>query len=117
MNGHDDLVARPVPLHVVTGGRDSPRPRAWRPETVFVARPGAVLADSTSPERRKIVELCRNPLAAVEIAAYTRLPTSVVLVLASALVDNGVLSVRTAARTDGPSTDLLERVLDGLLKL
>ncbi|MFI6030738.1 DUF742 domain-containing protein [Amycolatopsis magusensis] len=117
MNGHDDLVARPVPLHMVIGGHGSPRLTAWRPETVFVARPGAALADSTSPERRSIVGLCRHPLAAVEIAAHTRLPTSVVLVLASDLVDGGVLSVRTAARTDGPSTDLLERVLDGLLKL
>jgi hypothetical protein len=50
-------------------------------------------------------------------AAHLRLPVSLVVVIASDLVDTGHLQIRSAPRHTPPPAELLEKVLDGLRKL
>jgi hypothetical protein len=54
-----------------------------------------------------------------EIAAYSRLPLGVARVLVADMVDDGLLSLHSAAPRKGftERMDLLERVLSGLRKL
>ncbi|HVV21291.1 MAG TPA: DUF742 domain-containing protein [Pseudonocardiaceae bacterium] len=70
-------------------------------------------------EYRKILELCAQPVAVVEIAAYLRLPVSVTKILVGDLLDSGKVSGRhpmssPASSTQLPSLDLLQDVLRGL---
>ncbi|HWC81915.1 MAG TPA: DUF742 domain-containing protein [Pseudonocardiaceae bacterium] len=72
-------------------------------------------------EYRRILELCAQPTAVVEIAACMGLPVSVTKILVSDLMDAGKVSARhpaTSPATDPlPSPDLLQDVLDGLQRL
>ena len=60
--------------------------------------------------------MCRRLLSLAEAAAYLELPVSVVVVVASDLVDSGHLSVRTQAAAP-VSREVLEELLHGLRKL
>jgi len=101
--------------HVVTGGRAYPSRNTFDAVTLVsvAAEPmGAVL----SPEKQRLMELCRGgALSVAEIAAHLALPLSVTKVLLSDLVDVGYLAIRAPLPpVDTPDLSLLKDVLDGL---
>jgi hypothetical protein len=108
---------RPVRPYVLTGGRAVPTRNTIRPETLVVAAsPGKPLPLSAGRTERALLAMCRQLLSLAEAAAYLELPVSVVVVVASDLVDSGHLSVRTPAGAP-VSREVLEELLHGLRKL
>src|ERR1700760_1705580 len=117
MNGTGEYRDRPVRPYVLTGGRTVPSRNTVRPETlVIAASPGKALPVSAGRTERALLGMCRRLLSLAEAAAYLELPVSVVVVVASDLVDSGHLSVRTPAVAP-VSREVLEELLHGLRKL
>jgi hypothetical protein len=113
----DDYRDSPIRPYVLTSGRAHPSRNTIRPETLLVVDPDAPRPVSASREQRALLDICRGMLSLAEAAAHLRLPVSLVVVIASDLVDTGHLSIRSSLRHSLPSTELLEKVLDGLRKL
>jgi hypothetical protein len=108
---------RPVRSYVLTGGRTVPTRTTIRPETlVIAASPGRPLPVSAGRTERALLGMCRSLLSLAEAAAYLELPVSVVVVVASDLVDSGHLVVR-AAEGSPVNREVLEELLHGLRKL
>jgi len=109
-------VSRP---YTVTGGRTRPQ-GSWQFDLVdFVVRtPKAVDTTYVSPERSRILELCRYPAAVAELASAIGLPMGVVHVLLGDLLQENLIEV-SAAAPRGRVTDLnlLRQVLNGLQAL
>ena len=106
-------VARPYTL---TGGRTRPRGERYFDLIDVVARSGRPAETfSVSPERTRILALCRDPIAVADLASAMGLPLGVVRVLLDDLVHEGLIEVRVAAPR-GRMTDqhVLKQVLDGL---
>ena len=116
MSRGGDYRDRPVRRYVLTRGRAAPTRNAIRPETLVVASGARPLPVSASREERALLGVCRRLLSLAEVAAYLELPVSVVVVVASDLVDSGYLSVRTPA-TSPANREVLEELLNGLRKL
>jgi hypothetical protein len=108
---------RPVRHYVLTGGRTVPTRNTIRPETlVIAASPSKPLPISAGRTERALLGMCRSLLSLAEAAAYLELPVSVVVVVASDLVDSCHLLVRTPV--DAPAgRAVLEELLHGLRKL
>jgi hypothetical protein len=105
----------PVRSYVLTGGRAHPTRNTLRPETLLCAvDDGRELPLGAGRHERALLETCRGTLSLAELAAYLRLPASLVAVLVSDLIDAGYLAVRSGGAHDLPGIDLLEEVLDGL---
>ncbi|MGQ0838165.1 DUF742 domain-containing protein [Actinokineospora sp.] len=69
-------------------------------------------------EHRFVCRLCVDPLSVAEIAVYTRLPIGAARVVIADMIDLGLLIAgRTESTMNGPSIDLLSRVLHGLRDL
>ena len=117
MSGPDDYRDHPVRPYVLTSGRAHPSRNTIRPETLLVVDQDAPPPVSASRDHRALLDLCRGMLSLAEAAAHLRLPVSLVVVIASDLVDTGHLSIRSAPRHTPPSAELLEKVLNGLRKL
>lgn len=113
----DDYRDHPVRPYVMTSGRAHPTRNTIRPETLLVVDPGVRAPVTAGRQQRALLDMCRGVLSLAEAAAHLRLPVSLVVVIASDLVDSGHLSIRSAPRHSLPSTELLEKVLDGLRKL
>jgi Protein of unknown function (DUF742) len=109
-------VVRPYAL---TGGRTEPATGEMLDLISIVARAGAGDRDQAglSPECRKILVLCGNPVTVADVASDTALPLGVVRVLLADLLVQGRLTVLRQNAGERPSTDLLEEVLDGLRAL
>ena len=108
---------RPVRTYVLTGGRTAPTRNTIRPETLVIATsPGKPLPISAGRTERALLGMCRSLLSLAEAAAYLELPVSVVMIVASDLVDSGHLSVRTPGGTP-VSREVLKELLRGLRKL
>jgi hypothetical protein len=108
---------RPVRPYVLTGGRTTPSRNTVRPETLVVAtRSQRQLPVSANRTERALLGMCRQLLSLAEAAAHLELPVSVVVVVASDLIDSGHLSVRTSASSSA-NPALLQELLDGLRKL
>lgn len=78
----------------------------------------AELVVGSTPESRRIVELCRPPMSLAELAARLLLPIGVVRVLVGDLLVARALVLDDAV-PDNPGTDirLLEKLLDGIRAL
>ncbi|MDO8142959.1 MULTISPECIES: DUF742 domain-containing protein [Isoptericola] len=108
----------PVRSYVLTGGRSRPTRNTLRPETLLcTVDDGRELPSHAGRHQHTLLRTCRGTLALAEVAAYLRLPVSLVAVLASDLLDGGFLALRSTATHDLPDTELLEEVLDGLRSL
>jgi hypothetical protein len=106
----------PVAAYVLTGGRT--RPKATLPaETLIIALGDKPVPERTSMQHRELLRLCRGQLGLAEVAAHLKLPMSVVRILASDLIDVGLLVVRDTSRDTRPKLELMEQVLAGLRKL
>jgi len=108
-------VVRPYAL---TGGRTEPATGEILDliAIVVAARTGDLAG--LSPEHRKILALCDQPVTVVDVASDTALPLGVVRVLLADLLVQGRLTVmRQQHASERPSADLLEEVLHGLRAL
>jgi hypothetical protein len=108
----------PDRLYTVTGGRS----RADRVDldlvTLIVSE--ANPAAGMQSEHVKILRICRNPTAVVEVASELGLPVSVVKILLSDLLQAGRVSARHPSPPrsgQSPDVALLKKVLSGLQKL
>jgi hypothetical protein len=124
MDDHDDRwtdwdagpVARP---YTVTGGRTRPRGQTHLDLVDIIVRtPKSADITFSSPERSRILELCRVPTAVPELAAAVGLPLGVVRVVLGDLLHENLIEV-IAAAPRGRVTDvrLLRKVLEGLRSL
>jgi hypothetical protein len=123
----------PDRLYTVTGGRSRADEKALDLVTLIVSE-----CDPTpgmQSEHVRILRLCRQPLAVVEISSYLELPVSVVKILLCDLLDTGRVTARhpSSARADTrrrrgsvagepqelfmPDAVLLKKVLIGLERL
>ena len=114
MDAYNDHPVRP---YILTSGRAYPSRNTIRPETLLVVDPDAPHPVTASRQQRELLEMCGGMLSLAEVAAHMGLAVSLVVVIASDLVVTGHLQVRSAPRHMPPSTELLEKVLDGLRKL
>jgi len=113
-----DFTDHPVRQYVITSGRAHPSRNTIRPETLLRAEPEVPTPVTAGRQARALLEMCRGVLSLAEAAAHLSLPVSLVVVVASDLVDSGHLSIRSAPpRHAPPDRDLLEKVLNGLRKL
>jgi hypothetical protein len=113
-----DFTDHPVRPYVITSGRAHPSRNTIRPETLLRVDPDMPTPVTAGRQERALLEICRGVLSLAEAAAHLRLPVSLVVVIASDLLDSGHLSIRSATRRhEPPDRDLLEKVLNGLRKL
>ncbi|RBM21363.1 MULTISPECIES: DUF742 domain-containing protein [Streptomyces] len=111
---------RLIPPYVWTGGRTRPTRNVLDRLTVLRAAVETIPADVSPAEQRVLEILGDGALPLAEVAAHLSLPVSFVKVLASDLVDQGLLIVRAPAALildEQPDTQLLERVIRGLRAL
>jgi Protein of unknown function (DUF742) len=110
-------VSRP---YTVTGGRTRPRGTRYFDLVDLVVR-SARQADFTtfSPERARILDLCRIPVSVAELSAIIGLPLGVVRVLLDDLMYENLIEVMESAPRGGVVTDrrLLSKVLERLRAL
>jgi hypothetical protein len=110
-------VARP---YTVTGGRTRPRGTQYFDLVDMIVR-SARQADATSfsPERARILDLCRIPVSVAEISAIIGLPIGVVRVLLDDLLYENLIEIMQTAPRGGVVTDqrLLSKVLERLRAL
>lgn len=110
---HDDRERALVRPHVVTGGRAHPSRNIFELITIVTA-----VSDrwpGLSPEKRRLMELCRGgALSVAEIAGHLALPVSVTRVLLSDLLDSGHIATLARSSAATPRVQLLQEVLHGL---
>jgi hypothetical protein len=110
----------PDRLYAVTRGRSQVEEDTLDVVTLIVSESESELGMQS--EYRKILALCTQPTAVVEIASYLRLPVGVTKILVCDLVDSGKVSARHPSATPAisdqlPSLDILQDVLRGLHRL
>ena len=106
----------PDRLYIVTGGRSRVDENSIDIVSLIVSE-----CDPTpgmQSEHVKILRMCTNPRAVVEIAAGLGLPVSVVKILLCDLLDTGRITARhpstAPAKTKFPDPAVLKQVLVGL---
>jgi len=118
----DREAGRVVRPYALTGGRTDPAGGAVLDViSVIVAAgppPTAAASRRLSPEHRKLIGLCQEPMTLADAAADMALPLGVVRVLLADLVQQKLIIVqpRRAVRPQA-SPQLLREVLDGLRSL
>jgi len=118
----DREAGRVVRPYALTGGRTDPAGGAVLDliSVVVAAEPPPTAAGSRrlSPEHRKLIGLCQEPMTVADAAADMALPLGVVRVLLADLLQQKLIAVqpRRAVRPQA-SPDLLREVLDGLRSL
>jgi len=112
-DGDAGPVSRP---YMLTGGRTRPRGDRFYALLDVVGR-GPAIPDraSLSPERNRILDICRVPTTVVDLASAVDLPLGVVRILLDDLAQEGLIEVRAPAPT-ARVTDkqLLRQILDAL---
>ncbi|MDT0306363.1 DUF742 domain-containing protein [Streptomyces sp. DSM 44917] len=117
------MTRRLIPPYVWTGGRTHPTRNVLDRLTVLRSAVDEVPGDLTPAQQRVLEILLDGALPLAEVAAHLSLPVSFVKVLASDLLDEGLLHARapapafTPGRAWRPDKKLLERVIDGLRAL
>ena len=101
----DDAFLRPF---ILTQGRTRPLHDGLRIETLILASPAALSAPIRY-ERRRIVELCQQPLSLAEVAVALGVPLGVARVLIADLVAENLISLREP--TELP-VHVIERIRD-----
>ncbi len=117
--------ARPVDretpdrLYTVTGGRTLNGDDPFDLVSLIVSERDP--APGMQSEHVKILRICQNPTAVVEISAYLDLPVSVAKVLLRDLLDTGSVTIRNRAAGPAgphqPDREMLRQVLIGLQRL
>lgn len=113
---YDDAAGPLIRPYAIIGGRVPSED--FDVATQVMAIPTGNDRRGLNPEHIKILELCRTAQSIAELAAYVKVPIAVVKVLCGDLVERGDIIVGPRARaTQSPDRELLEKVLDGLIKL
>ncbi|MCC5037229.1 DUF742 domain-containing protein [Streptomyces sp. WAC 00631] len=101
--------------YVVTDGRAHPTRNTLDLVTLVMAMNDRPLS-GLSPEKKRLMELCRGgALSVAEVAGHLELSVSVVKVLLSDLIDSGHITTRAPVpKAQLPQAQLLQEVLDGL---
>jgi Protein of unknown function (DUF742) len=117
--------ARPVDretpdrLYTVTGGRTLSGDDPFDLVSLIVSERDP--APGMQSEHVKILRICQNPTAVVEVSAYLDLPVSVAKLLLRDLLDTGSVTIRNAVAGPAglrlPDYEMLKQVLVGLQKL
>ena len=109
-----DRGGRVVPVYALTRGRTRSRGVEDMPVETLVTTTG-VPPVGWQPEYLATVDLAERPVSIAEIGAELRVPVGVARVVVSDLVAAGHLAVHLPPSADGgPSTAVLERLLEGL---
>ncbi|AXI78394.1 DUF742 domain-containing protein [Peterkaempfera bronchialis] len=115
------MIRRPVDsedpdrLYTVTGGRSRVDDTVFDLVTLILSE--SEPTPGMQSEHARILRMCRQPTAVVEISAELRLPVSIVKILLSDLHDTGRITARhprSAASRALPDPELLKQVLVGL---
>ena len=110
-----DRGGRVVPVYALTRGRARSRGVEDMPVETLVTTTGVPPPAAWQPEYRTTVELAERPVSIAEIGAVLQVPVGVARVVVSDLVAGGHLAVHLPPTTEGgPSTAVLERLLEGL---
>lgn len=114
--------ARLIRPYTITGGRTGKEMPPIELEAMVRATPtGLRTRDQFRWEACRLLDLTRNPVALVELAARLDVPIGVARVLVGDLVTKGAVEVRPPQREDPASpdryADLLRKVLDGIKSL
>jgi hypothetical protein len=114
--GPDDSPDR---LYTVTKGRSRPPEHAFDLVTLIVAEQAPT--PGMQSEHVRILEICADPTAVVELAAELALPVSVVKILLGDLLEAGRVTARhprfAPSKARLPDLDTLKQVLSGLQRL
>lgn len=100
--------------YVITDGRAHPTRGSFDLVTLVIAAKGD--PSGLSPEKRRVMELCRGgSLSVAEVAGHLGIPVSVTKVLLADLVDSGHIIARSPIPVaELPDIEILQEVLDGL---
>lgn len=110
--------SRLVRPYTLTGGRVRSESNDFPIETLVVTTmQGQRQQTALAHERRRIAELCREPISIAEVAARIGVPLGVARVLVGDMATDGFVDVHRPHNTDRPDLKLLERVLGGIRAL
>ncbi|TQL68178.1 uncharacterized protein DUF742 [Nocardioides albertanoniae] len=111
----DDYVDHPIRSYVRTGGRARPTHRLT-PATLLVGHTSPATAPETvGRQQREVLSECLGVISMAEMAVHLRQPVSVLAVIASDMIDAGLIGIRPGSdTTDGPSRETLQKVLHAL---
>ena len=100
--------------YVITDGRAHPTRNTFDLVTLVAASGGEL--GGLSPEKRRVMDLCRGgALSVAEVAGHLQIPVSVTKVLLGDLVDSGHIVTRSQIPSaELPDIQILQEVLDGL---
>ena len=108
-------VVRPYAL---TRGRTQPAGAAFGLiDIVTAAATRSGDSRGLGPEHRRLIGLCRRPIAVADLASETDLPLGVVRVLLGDLRERGLIAVAGQAERARSEENVLRSVLDGLRAL
>ena len=118
-SGWDRGLAARVRPYAITGGRTRGATDLPYETIIQTTRHGQEALPRLVMERRRVIELCGNPLSVAEVSAHLQLAIGVAMVIVSDLKTEGLVATSQprTSRGDRPDIQLLERVLDGLRQL
>jgi hypothetical protein len=114
-----DREAGPVvrPYAVTQGRTQAAGPVLGLIDMVVAAGSVGVDQRGLGPEHRRLLDLCRRPVAVADIASDTDLPLGVVRVLIGDLRERGLVSITGPSDKGNAAESVLRSVLDGLRAL
>jgi hypothetical protein len=114
-----DREAGPVvrPYALTRGRTRSPGATLGLIDQVAAAGPMTAEARGLGPEHRRLLSLCRVPMAVADLASETNLPLGVIRVLLGDLMERGVIAMASPAGQSSQEENVLRSVLDGLRAL
>lgn len=118
-HGWDRGLAARVRPYAITGGRTRGHTDLPYETIIQTTVEGHQALPRLVLERRRVVELCGQPLSIAEISAHLKLAIGVAMVIVGDLKSEGMVATSQprTSRDDRPDIELLERVLDGLRQL
>jgi len=114
-----DREAGPVvrPYAMIKGRTRPPRTAPGLLDIVVAAGEAGDDAFGLGPEHRRLLSMCRRPIAVADLASDADLPLGVVRVMLGDLRERGLLVVAGSADQHSSKETVLKSVLDGLRAL
>jgi hypothetical protein len=114
-----DREAGPVvrPYALIRGRTRPPRTAPDLIDIVTAAGKAGNDLFSLGPEHRRLLSLCRTPIAVADLASDTDLPLGVVRIMLGDLRERGLIVVAGSAHRDSSEEAVMRSVLDGLRAL
>ena len=111
----DDYIDHPIRSYVRTGGRARPTHRLT-PATLLLGLTSPSAAPETvGRQEREVLSQCLGVISMAEMAVHLSQPVSLLAVIASDMIDAGLIGVRPDSDTAfGPSRETLQKVLHAL---